>query len=230
MKSFLLLIFLFFANAFFAQVKTLETVFAKSVSLYREDQFYFGITYNRLLKMPEGMTQNGLSIGVNAGFLRDFPVNKSRTVAIAIGFGFAYNKYHQNLLVTAANSAYSYVILDKTPFDRNKFEQVTIDVPLELRWRNSTPEKHQFFRVYGGFRLSYLVFDKTKFVSNDFSEKTQNNSDFNKLQYGPTISVGYNTWNFHAFYGMNPIFKSAFTNGEKLQMSNVNFGLIFYIL
>ena len=180
--------------------------------------------------MPEGMTQNGLSIGVNAGFLRDFPVNKSRTVAIAIGFGFAYNKYHQNLLVTAANSAYSYVILDKTPFDRNKFEQVTIDVPLELRWRNSTPEKHQFFRVYGGFRLSYLVFDKTKFVSDDFSEKTQNNSDFNKLQYGPTISVGYNTWNFHAFYGMNPIFKSAFANGEKLQMSNVNFGLIFYIL
>ena len=230
MKRFLLLFFFFSISSVFAQDKILETVFAKSDSLYREDQFYFGITYNRLLKMPVGMTQNGLSIGVNTGFLRDFPVNKKRNVALAVGLGLTYNKYHQNLLVSSENSAYNYTILDNQEFDRNKLEQVTIDVPLELRWRNSTPEKHRFFRVYGGFKLSYLVFDKTKFVGFDFSEKTQNNSDFNKLQYGPYISFRYNTWNLHAFYGLKPIFKSAATDVEKIEMSNLNLGLMFYIL
>jgi hypothetical protein len=230
MKSFLILAVFIFGATVFAQTKTLETVFAKSDSLYREDQFYFGLTYNRLIKMPVSMSQNGLSTGVNIGFLRDFPVNKSRTFALAIGLGFGYNKYHQNLLVSKTNSGFDYLVLTNTEYDRNKLEQVTIDVPLEIRWRNSTPDRHQFFRIYSGFKLSYVVFNKTKFVGFNTTETAINNPDFNKLQYGPYLAMGYNTWNLQVFYGLNPIFKSAVTNGEKIEMSNINFGLMFYIL
>ena len=230
MKFIPLLYICAFATSLFGQTKTLETVFAKSDSLYREDQFYFGITYNRLLNMPVDMAQNGLSIGVNAGFLRDFPINKSRTVALAAGFGISYNKYHQNLLVSAGQGTFNYEIMDDKEYNRNKFEQVTIDVPVEIRWRNSTPESHQFFRVYGGFKFSYLVFDKTKYVGFDFSEKTQFNSDFNKFQYGPYLSMGYNTWNLYMYYGLNPIFGSGTVENQKIGMNNLNFGLMFYIL
>ena len=43
-------------------------------SLYREDQFYAGVTYNLLGKMPSGLSQNGFSSGFYFGFIRDMPV------------------------------------------------------------------------------------------------------------------------------------------------------------
>ncbi|HEY0092213.1 MAG TPA: PorT family protein, partial [Flavobacterium sp.] len=69
-------------------------------SLYREDQFYFGITYNILQQRPESLDQNKFSLGLSLGFLRDMPINKSRTAAIAVGFGYSLNNFNQNLFIT----------------------------------------------------------------------------------------------------------------------------------
>jgi len=207
-----------------------ETPFAVADSLYREDQFFLGVTYNLLTYEPKNFAQNGLSLGLSAGFLRDFPINKSRTVAIAVGLGATYNKYHQNLLVSSQNNIINYEFISDQVYDRNKLEQLMIDIPIEFRWRTSTFEKHQFFRLYTGFKVGYLVLNKTKFVGQAGTENIINSPDFNKFQYGPTISVGYNSWNFHAYYGLRPIFNNAAINGQAIQMSNLNLGLIFYIL
>ena len=230
MKNQIFYFLILISSSFIAQVKKIETPFAAIDSLYREDQFFLGITYNTLLKTPANYNQNGLSIGFTAGFLRDFPINKSRTVAIAVGLGASYNKFHQNLRVSNQNGATSYRIIGNEAYDRNKLEQVMLDVPIEFRWRNSTPTRYDYFRIYTGFKLGYLLYNKTLYVGDDGKEKIQNNSDFNKFQYGPTISVGYNTWNLHAYYGMSPIFKNATLDGQKIQMANLNIGLIFYIL
>ena len=230
MKNYFFYLILFSAVCLFAQDKKVETPFAAVDSLYREDQFFLGITYNTLIKKPVGFKQDGVSIGINAGFLRDIPLNKSRTVAIAIGVGATYNKYHQNLRVSRPDNSAIYQLIGDQPYDRNKLEQVMLNLPFEFRWRTSTPEKYDFFRVYTGFKMSYLIYNKTLYVGDDGIENVQNNSDFNKFQYGPTISLGYNTWNLHAFYGINPIFSGAILNGEEIQMRNLNLGLIFYIL
>jgi hypothetical protein len=66
-------------------------------SLYREDQFYFGFTYNTLQEKPSGLSQKKFSVGLSAGFLRDMPINDDRTIAIASGVGFSYNNYNENL-------------------------------------------------------------------------------------------------------------------------------------
>ncbi len=231
-----LLIFLFLFCSFgsFSQELPVQTVrdtvfYTKVDSLYREDQFYLGITYNLLQQKPAGFSQNGFSSGINIGFLRDMPINKSRTFALALGLGLSYNKYHQDLLVTENGGAANYEILQDVDYKRNKLEQVFVDIPFEVRWRNSTPESHKFWRVYTGFKVRYLVFDKTKYIG-ETTEKVFNNDDFNKVQYGPYISFGYNTWNFHAYYGLNPIFKSARINGESIDMTTLNIGLMFYIL
>lgn len=230
MKRHIILIILLQSTSFFSQEKKVETPFAAVDSLYREDQFYLGLTYNSLIKTPKNVTQNGLSLGISAGFLRDFPVNKSRTAAIAVGFGATYNQYNHNILVSNQNNIITYQLIDNQVFDQNKLEQITIDVPFEFRWRMSTPERHQFFRLYTGFKVGYVVLSKTKFVDGKSNQNIQNNADFNTFQYGPTLSVGYNTWNFHAYYGLNPIFKNAVLDGQKIQMLNLNLGLIFYIL
>ena len=204
--------------------------FSKVDSLYREDQFYFGVTYNRLLNKPKDFDQNGFSTGLTAGFLRDMPINKNRTLAFAAGLGVSYNKYHQNLLVTEAAGDRNYEVIDENTYSRNKMEQVFIDLPIEFRWRNSTPESHKFWRVYTGFKIRYLVLSKTKYEGQGSTITVLKNEDFNKIQYGPYIAFGFNTWNFQAYYGVNPLFKSAETATEKINLRTLNLGLMFYIL
>jgi len=229
------IILLFLAFNTFAQdtipANVRDTIFFTKIdSLYREDQFYFGLTYNQLMNAPKGFSQDGISTGISLGFLRDMPINKKRTMAVALGLGLSYNKYHTDLVVSEVPEGRVYGIVDATTFSRNKMEQVFVDLPIEFRWRNSTPESHKFWRVYTGFKVRYLALSKTKYVASDDTQTIINNPDFNKFQYGPFLSFGYNTWNFHAYYGLNPLYKSARTVEEKIDFTTLNIGLMFYIL
>jgi hypothetical protein len=226
--AFKILFFLVSFNVFSQEIAPVSP-FQEIDSLYREDQFYFGITYNQFNKVPAGFSQNGISTGINFGFLRDMPINKKRTYAIAIGLGLSYNKWHNNLKTAQIFGVTNYAIVDKNSFSRNKTEQVFVDLPVELRWRNSTPESHKFWRIYTGFKLRYLIFDKSIYNSSE-TVKVTKNSDFNQIQYGPYIAFGFNTWNLTAYYGLKPVYKSAKTASESLEMKTLNIGLIFYIL
>lgn len=80
-------------------------------------------------------------------------------------------------------------------------------------------------------KLSYLFYDQSKLVSSLGTEKITNNKDLNDLHYGVYVTVGWNTWNFYAYYGLNPLFKSSATiDNQSIEMSTANFGLMFYIL
>lgn len=200
-------------------------------SLYREDQFYFGFTYNTLQQKPKGLSQQKFSIGISGGFLRDMPINKNRTKAFATGLGVSYNNYNQNLGITGTAQDAAYTVLgSQSNFDKNKFTQLLIDVPVEFRWRTSTYESYKFWRIYGGMKFSYLAYSKSVLKDSEGKTVITNNADFNKFLYGLYLSAGYNTLNVYAYYGLNPIFKSAQIDGEKVKMNSLNVGVIFYIL
>lgn len=201
-------------------------------SLYREDQFYAGFSYNRLLNKPAGISQNKFSAGFSAGFQRDMPINKRRTWAIAAGLGASYNKYFQNLVISKVDEQAQYnIIAPGTQYEKNKFEQILIDVPIELRWRTSTPESHKFWRIYTGVKVSYVAFARSKYVDNNYDISVTNNSDFNKIQVGGYLVWGYNTWNFYGYYGLTSLFKSsAELNNRSVGLNPLHLGLMFYIL
>jgi hypothetical protein len=202
-------------------------------SLYREDQFYLNITYNTLQKRPDGLKQNKLSTGLALGFLRDMPLNKKRTVALAAGIGYSLSIYNHNMGITDVNSETTYSILDtdNITFSKNKMSIHTVDLPLEFRWRNSTPDSHKFWRVHLGVKLSYLIYDQYKLESSQGNVRQTNLKDFNDFQYGIYLTTGWNTWNLYAYYGLNPLFKSsAKIEGQSIDMNTANFGLMFYIL
>lgn len=204
---------------------------AKIDSLYREDQFYFSFTLTTLQNKPRGLTQNKFSSGFSLGFLRDFPINKSRTVAIAPGIGLAYNRYNQNLKITEQNGKSEYSVLESNiSFDKNKFNQLLVEVPIELRCRTSTFESHKFWRIYGGFKMGYLVYDKSIYKDANGKKTVESNKDFNPFQYGTYLSVGNNSLNIYAYYGLNSLFRSAKTNTESIDMNSLNIGFMFYIL
>lgn len=230
---FYLSVFVFFIT-FFVAAQNVENDFDAVDSLYREDQFYFNFTYNNLRNTPDGFKQNKFSPGIAVGFLRDMPINKTRTWSIAAGLGYSLAVYNQNLVIENIGGTNTYGIIggnDFSGYSKDKFSLHFVDLPIEIRWRNSTPESHKFWRVYSGLKMSYLFYDQYKLVSSTATIRGSNNKDLNKFHYGVYLAVGYNTWNIYAYYGLNQIFKSsAKVDGESIELGAMNFGLMFYIL
>ena len=65
--------------------------------------------------------------------------------------------------------------------------------------------------------MSYLIGDRYKFVNDVQTKVYKSNTDLNKFQYGCYMAAGWNTWNFYAYYGLSPIYKSAKINGEDIK-------------
>ena len=116
-------------------------------------------------------------------------------------------------------------------FSKNKLSLHYVDLPIEFRWRNSTPDDHKFWRVHLGLKLSYLFYDQYKLESSQGNVGQTNLDDLNDFHYGVYLSTGWNTWNIYAYYGLNPLFKSsAKIENQAIEMNTANFGIMFYIL
>lgn len=194
-------------------------------SKYREDQFYFGLSHTLMQSKPQGFTPYSFSLGMNVGFLRDMPINKDRTLSIAPGVGFSYNNLRSNL---GLNSQKEHIILEK--YKKNSLSLHYLDFPIEFRWRNSTAESHKFWRVYLGFKASYLLSNRSKTSTDDYSLIFRNDPNIRKWQFGLYGSMGFNTWNFYVYYGLNEIYKKDILVDDSQRMRVLNLGLMFYIL
>lgn len=230
MKGLILIFFCFFIGVISAQeLKTLQV----TDSLYLEDQFYLGITYNLFLNKPTGVTQRNLSYGLQGGYIRDIPLNQRRNVALGIGLGYAVYSYYTNLVVRESDSGLLYSALGAdVDYKRSKIENHVIEIPLELRWRNSTPEDYRFWRIYTGVKFGYVFGSRSKFVSNQ-ETISFTNKDSRNFQYGLTLNVGYNTFNIQAYYSLVNLFDDGVNSadgGENIAVRPLRIGIIFYIL
>ena len=200
-------------------------------SKYLEDQFYIGMGYNVLLQKPEGTVQRNLSYNLQMGFIKDIPFNQRRNFGIGLGFGYAVNSYYSNIVATKTNGSISYDIMDVADFNRSKFGTHAIEIPFEIRWRTSTAEEYKFWRIYAGAKFGY-VFSGTSKVIYDNDKVAFTNDDIERFQYGLMINFGYNTWNIHAYYALNPLLKDGtnLQNGDAINTRILRIGVIFYIL
>lgn len=228
MRRLLLLLYLSVVTVSFSQEKEERTIPVDS--LFREDQFYFSITYNLLRNAPSGYSQYSFSSGVTLGFLRDMPITKDRKWAIGLGLGYSYNDIKHNLKIaidaTSGQNSYS---IDNS-YNKSKLRLHYVELPLEIRWRNAGYESHKFWRIYTGFKVSYLFASKSIFESNTESYGIRNSNELTKIQYGPYLSVGYNTINMYAYYGLQSNFDNVKIEGKDLGLNSFNVGFIFYIL
>ena len=116
-------------------------------SLYREDQFYLSVTYNALINLPNNVSQNSFSTGVHLGAIRDFPLNKRRNIALALGLGYSFNSFNQNIRISGSNPT-TYTTIEDSNYSKNNFSQHFLEAPLEFRWRTSKADSYKFWRVY----------------------------------------------------------------------------------
>lgn len=202
-------------------------------SLYREDQFYLGFTFNLLVNKPRGVDQSGFSGGMHLGFIRDMPINKKRTLAFGAGLGTSINSFGYDLLLTkdAQNTTEFQVIDEDINYDTNRHTIYLAEVPLQFRWRNSTPTSHKFWRIYAGVRLGYIYYFKANYKNSGEQIKLRDIPELNKWRTGLTFTFGYNTFNFHVYYSLNEFFDGTIKNStESVGLNTIKVGFMFYIL
>lgn len=217
--------FLLFASYF---VFSQQNIDLKEIdSLYREDQFYITLGYNLNQNKPTDYIQNGYSAAASIGILRDIPINKTRTWALALGVGYNYNTIRNNLRISELTPTTFSIESD---YNKNNLYFHTVEFPFEIRWRNSTPNSHKFWRIYPGFKAQYLFSSNYKFEGNGVAYQYKNLSNLNKWQYGPYIAIGYNTVNIYTYYSLSPLFKNSNLNNTPIKINTFAVGLQFYIL
>ena len=202
-------------------------------SLYREDQFYIGLTFHLLKDLPETVSQSGFSGGLHFGFIRDFPLNKRRNIGLGAGLGWSVNSFGQELFIgedANNNTVFRNLNSEGINYDSNRFTTQLIEVPLEFRWRTSTPDSHKFWRVYTGLRLGYVYYFQSTFKQGGNQVIQTDVPEFDRFRIGTTLSFGYNTFNFHVYYSLNPFFKDAKLGNSDIGITTFKVGLMFYIL
>ena len=229
-KQSILLIFLCLSAILLGQEET-ETI---KDSLYREDQVYLGVTFNLLTARPDGVSQNGFSGGVQAGVIRDFPINKNRNKAIGLGLGLAFDIFNHNLFIGEEEDGVTTIydiIDDDVAINRNRFTYYSLELPIEYRWRTSTAADYDFWRIYGGIRLGYIYFFRSVFDQANNEVLQTDIPELNRFQYGLSLSVGYDAFNFQAYYGLNTLFNDdAQLNENAIDLQVLRLGIQFYFL
>jgi hypothetical protein len=195
---------------------------------YLEDQLYLALTYNTLINTPKGVSQNGFSGGFATGFIKDIPLNSKGTFGFAAGLGYQYNAYIQNVKISKVGNNNVFTIAED--YNLNWLRLHAIDIPFEIRFRNSTLEKYKFWRIYIGIKASYIYASKSKFSDSNETILIKNISEIQKMQFGLIFSAGYSTWNLYVYYGLNPLFDTIDLNAEQLDFKDLRVGLKFYIM
>ena len=199
------------------------------LKFYREDQIYFGTSFMLINSNQEKFKRQGISKHFQLGFVRDIPIISSGKLAIGLGLGYSFQDYNSNLVRFNINNGSSIYIVNYTLNQKSKLSFNFIEFPISLRWRNSSPDNHQFWRVYTGFKFQRNFFSKLKYSSGDIKNISDEVNNWKKELY---LSFGYNTWNFYFSYDLNQVMKNLRNqySGKPFNITSLKIGLIFYIL
>ncbi len=192
---------------------------------YREDQFYISIALQLLHENIRGFKQNGFSNNFQVGLVRDIPLNSKGTVAMGLGLGYAYNRLFSNLRLQTETNYSSFSVQEN---EKNLQTYSSLVIPLSFRYRTSTPDRTDFWRIYGG--IKYKLNFSAKFRSSDVEAIKY---DFiRKNNAAIFLSMGYNTWNLFFEYDLNSIYttRAQLPSGANIDLHSYQLGLIFYIL
>ena len=198
-------------------------------SFYREDQIYLGTSFMLLNSNQEKFRSQGISKYFQLGFIRDIPLISSGKLAIGLGLGYSFQDYNSNLVRFNINNESSIYIVNYTLNQKSKISFNSIEFPISLRWRNSSLNNYQFWRVYSGFKFQRNFLSKLKYRTGEIKNISDEVNNWNKELY---LSFGYNTWNFHFSYGLNQIIQNLQNqySGKSFKVRSLKIGLIFYIL
>ena len=220
------LIFLFFITCSLTSVAQKDSL--QLGDRYAEDQLYVMVSYNQLFNQPAMVKGSGFSYGLSTGFMKDLILNKQGSISMALGVGYNFDLLNHGLTISEENNDITFQVDNSGA--TNKLLVHNLEFPFELRWRGSDAQTYKFWRVYMGVKASYNLSNNFKFTNETDSFSYRNVSSYNTWQYGLTLSVGYDVFAAHVYYGLNPILKDTSLGTADISSKIMRIGLIFYLL
>ena len=220
------LIFLFFITCSLTSVAQKDSL--QLGDRYAEDQLYVMVSYNQLFNQPAMVKGSGFSYGLSTGFMKDLILNKQGSISVALGVGYNFDLLNHGLTISEENNNITFQVDNSGA--TNKLLLHNLEFPFELRWRGSDAQTYKFWRVYMGVKASYNLSNNFKFTNETNSFSYSNVSNYNTWQYGLTLSVGYDVFTAHVYYGLNPILKDTSLGTADISSKIMRIGLIFYLL
>ncbi|MFK8044447.1 MAG: hypothetical protein AB8B72_03060 [Crocinitomicaceae bacterium] len=189
----------------------------------RFDRFNTDFFFNNWLGDRNGVATRFYAIGHGINLMFDLPFSKQSRFGVGIGLGYThYNIRHDGdfsfqTMAVPQMGLPQYSVL--SPYNganrwinRTVFNQV--DIPIEFRIRSR--KERRKFKFYPGFKIGYVfdTFEKWRVENLEF--KTFNFPDVNKLQYGPTVRIGFNNVFLFGSYNLTYLFEHE--NSSKLNL------------
>ena len=215
-KIFAVVVLLFAVAVADAQLDSLKAVLNKKRGLKTvpKDRIAIDLLATNLIHgSPNGFSVKWYSRGINLYFYWDFRIKKSR-VSFAPGIGLSYTNFYNNSQLTdsAGPGAQFRPIADyETNYKINKFTLGYIDIPLELRIRTNRDKLDQCWKFAIGFKAGVRIDAYTKQSTKvpEQNIRLKPFTDFNLFRAGPTLRIGYSSFNITAYYGVLGLFKTG---------------------
>lgn len=196
------------------QTETVRELKPKSKSA---DKFMITLTFDNLFhKETNGFATRWHSRGVGLHYMYDVPI-KSSGFSVAPGLGFTHSSYFHNSNIFEDSTGTRFAPIadfsDNDDFKRRKLAVNYLEIPVEFRYRSKPDKKANMWKVAAGVKAGIRVgaASKEKNLDNGYYKifKTKGWQDVNLVRVGPTLRVGYGSFNLFAFYSVTGLFKNS---------------------
>ena len=184
----------------------------KEVKYFTRDQLFIDITYNHFIEAPEYLDQKWNSFGSNIFIMYNL-LGKHSNIGLATGFGISFANFASNTYIDETNPTTIFsVIPDTLNYQKSQISTTYIDLPVEIRLRTNPNEKKKSVKFYLGFKLGYLLNNKTKYKGDDFVTgkhtkiRKYDLPNINPFRYGPYFRIGYSKLTVTGYYALYELF------------------------
>ena len=180
------------------------------------DRVVVGLDWTGWLQNSTDVEQKWYNRGFHIHLLADRPFNEQFSLGFGAGVAFA-NTYHNGTLFQDTAGVVNFSpISDTIEFSTNKFSFVALELPIEFKYfgkKNSTGNQ---FKLAVGAKVSYMIHNYSKYkgpgtqfgvYEDEIKRKEYDLPRLAKLQYGPSLRVGYGPVNFEVNYAITPLFE-----------------------
>lgn len=200
---------------------------------YLDDQLYISLAYNILVSTPKDMKTYSFPNTLSLGYIRDIPLNARRNIGLGAGIGLSYHQYYSNLAMTRdASGVPQIAMMESDEYKSSRFALQTLDIPIQVRFRGSTAERYDFWRVYAGVTVSWVIKDYATLNNGAFKVRYYNLPYLQNWLFTANLQVGYGKFTLRADYTLNPLCRSSRT-GDIPGLGDtrsISLGLLVYIL